>query len=396
MNDITKQLQTIFGDKVKLDEPMSKHTNFRIGGPAKWYLEVSSKEELLQALNLAQENDVRVVIHGGGSNVLYADGGVEALVIVPALREMCVESLCGGSDCKKILSPEPVEGLKSDSTVSPSTGSGNNGGEALGNNGDEAIPLNTKEIAASQAPRNDECADSEQMVIVQAGVPSVVVARKSVEAGLEGLEWMITLPGTVGGAVRGNAGCFGGETGDRLESVEVLRMEDGGWIFSNLDAQDLKMSYRHSILKEPEGKDWIITEVVFELEKGDKKALKQKLEQLVTKRKDSQPTNVGSAGCTFKNYDIKTDEELDDLKQKLDIPEPMLESRRLAAGWIIDQLGLKGQKIGGAQVSEVHGNFLVNDESATADHIMQLIAFIKTRARDEFGIQLEEEIQYIM
>jgi UDP-N-acetylmuramate dehydrogenase len=145
-------LEKHFGARLKKDESMAKHTNFRIGGPAKFFLEVALEEELATALEAAERDGVRVIIHGGGSNTLVSDAGVDALVLVPALR-----------------------GVKMDGT----------------------------------------------RVTAGAGVPSGLLARKTVDAGLSGLEWMISLPGTVGGAVRGNAGCFGGETGERLVWVKV-------------------------------------------------------------------------------------------------------------------------------------------------------------------------------
>jgi len=320
-DDLVKRLRDRFGDQLKENEPMSKHTNFRIGGPARLYLEVKTKDEMLQALEIAGEN--RIVIHGGGSNTLYADQGVDALVLVPALREISIE---------------------------------------------------------------------DNLVAAGAGVLSGLLARKTAEAGLSGLEWMISLPGTVGGAVRGNAGCFGGETKDNLKLARVLKIENRKWKMVEMTSEDLKMSYRHSLIKE--NQELIVFEVVFELVAGDVETLKAKLDENLAKRKTSQPTNVGSAGCIFKNYEV-SDSELETLKEKLDIPEAMQASHRIAAGWIVDQLDLKGKQIGGAKISDVHGNFLVNDASASANEIMQLISFVKTRARNELGIHLQEEIQYV-
>ncbi|MDA1038073.1 MAG: UDP-N-acetylmuramate dehydrogenase, partial [bacterium] len=219
-----------------------------------------------------------------------------------------------------------------------------------------------------------------------------LLARKTAEAGLAGLEWMISLPGTIGGAVRGNAGCFGGEIKDNLKLARVLVKTDGAWVLKEMTSEDLKMSYRHSLIKE--NQELIVVEVVFELGSSDVETLKAKLDENLAKRKTSQPTNVGSAGCIFKNYEV-SDSELETLKEKLDIPEAMQSSHRIAAGWIVDQLDLKGKQIGGAKISDVHGNFLVNDASASADEIMQLISFVKTRARNELGIHLQEEIQYV-
>src|SRR3989338_2046036 len=346
MDDVTLQLQARFGDRLKQGEPMAKHTNFRIGGPARWFLEVKTEKELRDAVMIVREGDARIVIHGGGSNVLYDDGPINALVLVPAFREIEIEFNApeGLGGCRRVGDGEVVQ----------------DGWRTL--------------------------------VTAGAGVLSAMLARKTAEAGLAGLTWMISLPGTVGGAVRGNAGCFGGETKDRLVSVRVLKKETGEMV--EMTKEELGMSYRHSVLKEEKGKDWIVLSATFELEAGDKNALKAELEETMRKRKASQPQNAGCAGCIFKNYEIESDDELARLKTKLDIPDHMLAARRLGAGWIIEELGLKGFAVGGAKVSEIHGNFLVSD-GAEADEIMQLIAVIKTRARDQLGIQLQEEIQFV-
>ena len=154
MTDITRQLTSVVGDRLKEHEPLAKHTNFRIGGPARWWAEVKTEDELKRVLEIAQNEGVRFHIQGGGSNTLYADTGFDGMIIVPALREIAM---------------------------------------------------------------------SGTTVTAGAGVLSVMLARKTAQEGLKGLEWMISLPGTVGGAVRGNAGCFGGETVDHLASVRVLR-----------------------------------------------------------------------------------------------------------------------------------------------------------------------------
>ncbi len=390
MQDITARLKARFGDRLKQSEPMAKHTNFRIGGEARWFLEVKTEGELRDAVSIAKEGGARIVIHGGGSNVLYADGPINALILVPAFREIEIES---ESDGESPANQPLVAGEQSPPKF------GTAGSPNLTAIAPEGFGGHRKSGAG------DVVQDGLRIrVTARAGVLSAMLARKTAEAGLAGLTWMISLPGTVGGAVRGNAGCFGGEMSDHLVSVRVLCHSDLAeeslaqrkkiWEIVELDREALKMSYRHSILKEEKGKDWIILSATFELEAGDRETLKTELETTMKKRKASQPQNAGCAGCIFKNYEIESDEELERLKSKLKIPEAMLSSRRLSAGWIIEELGLKGFAIGGAKVSEMHANFLVS-EQAVSDEIMQLIAVIKTRARDQFGIQLQEEIQFV-
>lgn len=226
-------------------------------------------------------------------------------------------------------------------------------------------------------------------VVAEAGVLSSALARKTAEAGLAGFEWAISLPGTIGGAVRGNAGCFGGEMRDVIESVLVLRNGQ----LAQVPVSEAGFGYRESVFKHNSD---VIVSVTMRLVQGDADTLARQLETTLEKRKTSQPLYAGSAGCIFKNLEV-SDGEMQRLTKKFDVPLPveMQTSRRISAGWLIDQLDLKGMKIGQAQVSPVHGNFIVNLGTATASDVMQLISLIKTRARNTFGIELKEEVQYV-
>ena len=227
-------------------------------------------------------------------------------------------------------------------------------------------------------------------VIAEAGALTTVVARSVAKEGLAGFEWAATVPGTIGGAVFGNAGCFGGEMKDVVESVTVLR----GGESVELTNQDLGFGYRSSALK---GSNDVILNVTLALTPGKRQEIEAKINEIVSKRQESQPLGASCAGCTFKNFEFEDDSKIEKLRSVVsDIPEPMIESKTIAAGWLIDQVGLKGHAIGGASVSTEHGNFIVNDGTATADQIIQLISFIKMKVRDELGIQLTEEIQYLL
>lgn len=319
MNTVSEQLKSVLQDRLKEQESMSRNTNFRIGGPAKYFAEVKSIEELKQVLTIAKTNEIATAVIGGGSNILVADHGFDGIMIKLAMRE---------------------------------------------------IYLDKNRVQAG------------------AGVPMILLSRKAAEACLTGLEWAITLPGTVGGAVRGNAGCFGGETRDHL--VEAFVLSNGEVVARS--KEQLGFGYRESIIKHSSD---IVLSATFELLSGDGNTIKQTMESNLAKRKASQPLDAGSAGCMFKNYEIQSDEELQRIQFKLDLPPEVSVSRRISAGWLIDQLDLKGFEMGGAKVSTIHGNFLVNTGSATADKVVQLIAFIKTRVRDAYGIILQEEVQYI-
>ncbi len=316
---VTNELREIFGDRLKLNEPLARHLNMKLGGPATWFCEVRRVEELRDAIRILKRHEhYPWFVLGGGSNTLANDTEYYGVVFKLAMRELVIEGT---------------------------------------------------------------------RVIADAGVISAMMARKTAEAGLKGFTWAISLPGTIGGAVRGNAGCFGGETKDYLVAVDVLRNDE----IVHVPAEELAMGYRDSAIKHS---DDIVLKAYFEFEKGDPEALKQELVDIVESRKKSQPLYAGSAGCMFKNVEL-SEEELRDLSEKVDIPEAMKANKRVGAGWIVDQLGLKGTKIGGASVSEEHGNFILNDGTATASDIAQLVALIKTRARNELGVQLHEEVQYL-
>jgi UDP-N-acetylmuramate dehydrogenase len=318
MKDITEQLEKVFAERLKTDELMSKYSNFRIGGPAKWFVEVRAVEELVHALRIAKDNGIQIFVFGGASNILVNDDGFDGLVIKMAMRRIQIEGTT---------------------------------------------------------------------VRAEAGVLMTTLARQTAEKGLSGLEWAITLPGTLGGGVRGNAGCFGGETWDHIKDVEVYSRGE----IQTRKKEDVEVGYRDSAFKRA---DDIILAATFELENKDVEELKSRMDEILEKRKVTQPTTAGSAGCMFKNYEIK-DNEIDHLKEKLDLPESMINKNQISAGWLIEKMDLKGKQIGGAQISDKHGNFLINTGDATADHVAQLVALVKTRARDEYGILLKEEVQYV-
>ncbi len=308
---------------IKENEPLSKHTNFRIGGPARWFVEARSEEELREAIAFAGERGVPFRVIGGGSNTLASDEGYPGVVIQMAMR---------GIEIQRDFSPVRV--------------------------------------------------------VAEAGAMSAAVARQTASAGLRGMEWAISLPGTIGGAARGNAGCFGGEMKDVVRSVTVLC---NGEIVERTSA-DLHFGYRESAIKHSND---VILSVTMEFTPGDRDELLKKLDDTLAKRKASQPLYAGSAGCMFKNYDA-TEEDLQRLAKEYDVlPPEMLASRRVSAGWLIDKLGLKGTKIGNAQISPEHGNFIVNLGGATASDVAQIVALVKTRARNQVGIQLQEEVQYL-
>jgi len=189
------------------------------------------------------------------------------------------------------------------------------------------------------AAENKQLTINNNKIIVDAGVNLSYLIRESIEAGLTGLEWAIGIPGTVGGAVKVNAACFGGNMSDLVKKVKKIND--------------------------------IILSVELVLEKGDKKESRQLIKEYFKKRKDSQPLNYPSAGCIFKN------------------PAGQF------AGKLIEECGLKGKQVGQAMVSQKHANFIINLGNAQAKDVRKLIQLIKKSVNKDFKINLEEEIEYL-
>ncbi len=198
------------------------------------------------------------------------------------------------------------------------------------------------------------------------------VARKAAEAGLD-LTFLRTIPGSIGGAVRMNAGCYGAYVADHLISVRAVA-RDGG--IHEIAAPDLRLAYRHSEL--PSG--WVITQARFRAGQGDPAALAQRMQDQLARRDASQPTRERSAGSTFRNpAGFSSTGRADD-------------SHELKAWSLIDAAGLRGHRLGGAQMSEKHPNFLLNAEGATAAELEALGELVRQRVRDTSGHDLQWEV----
>jgi len=237
-----------------------------------------------------------------------------------------------------------------------------------------AVVINTENIAA------------------ESGAFTASVGRQATEAGLSGLEWAASIPGAIGGAIFGNAGCFGGEMKDVVVSVDALRLSDHARV--RLSNQECQFNYRDSIFKHEK---FVILGCELKLSRAsDPSASRAKMDHILAQRKETQPLGQSSAGSVFKNFDFTDESQLEILRRSVtDIPSAMLESHRIAAGWLIDQAGLRGERIGNVSVSEKHGNFFITQPGARAQDVLALISLVKMKVRDEFGIQLQEEIQYL-
>lgn len=295
-NFYDKLNNVIAKDSILTDEPMSRHTTFRVGGPADFFVTPKAKEEVRDVIRICKEAGMLYYIIGNGSNLLVSDAGYRG-VIVQIYKEM--------NEVK-------VEG---------------------------------------------------DLVKAQAGALLSGIAAKALGAELSGFEFASGIPGTIGGACVMNAGAYGGEMKDVLESVTVLTGE--GKIIE-LGRNELELGYRTSVIAK---KGYIVLGAVLKLERGDGEKIKTYMDELKEKRVTKQPLEYPSAGSTFKR------------------PEGYF------AGKLIEDAGLRGFQVGGAQVSEKHCGFVINRNHATAADIMELMRQVQIRVKENSGVDLEPEVK---
>lgn len=200
-------------------------------------------------------------------------------------------------------------------------------------------------------------------VVAGAGIRMAQFVDFVIKHGYQGMEMLSGIPATIGGAIRMNAGCYGGETSDHITEVEVVSDGEDRWV----SKADCNFSYRHSGFK----KDDIVVGAKFSFPKGDPKALRETKLKWLKHRNDSQPVNLPNCGSVFKN------------------PRPKFSAE------LIESMGLKGTQIGGAQISEKHANFIVNIENASANDVVQLMNLARQKVFESSGIVLEPEVQLI-
>ena len=211
----------------------------------------------------------------------------------------------------------------------------------------------------------NKCIVSDNEVYVEAGCMINKVANNLAKEGYKGLDFACGIPGTIGGSIYGNAGCYGSSISDTLISAIIL----DGRNTIELSNEELKFGYRTSILKEK--KDWIVLSAKFKIEKTDKEELKKLIAERMQKRASSQPLEFPSCGSVFRN------------------PEGLI------AGKLIDDLGLKGTRVNGAVVSQKHANFIINDGDATGEDIISLIKKNKKEVKKEYVVDLDLEQEII-
>ncbi len=306
VSEMTRErFQEVFGETLKLSEPVARFTSARVGGPAEMFLTVNSANELRRAVELAYAQRIPYFILGGGSNVLVSDDGISGLVIHNRARNVRFRHTGISVVCT-----------------------------------------------------------------AESGMNLSSLARQCIGKGLGGLEWAIGIPGSVGGGVFGNAGAHGGDMKAVLLDTTVWEPGNGVRVYSN---EEMQYEYRSSILKRDQQKARtrrVILSAEFQLIPESVDVLTARADAFTAQRKQSQPGGA-SMGSMFKN------------------PE------NYYAGYLIESAGLKGFQVGGARISEKHANFFVCDDEADAEDIRELIAEAWNSVRQQFGVEMELEVELI-
>lgn len=292
---VVEDIKRFYRGKIAIQEPLSKYTTYRIGGPADFYFEPSDKDDSIALFKYLFEQGKKFFVLGNGSNLLISDAGIRGVVV------------------------NLERGL-------------------------EEIRLEGEHIYAEAGARLTRLVDF------------------TIQHDMKGLEMLAGIPGTVGGGIIMNAGAYGGEISDYLVEVEVIR---SGKV-KKIAKKDGEFSYRHSGFQHD-----VVLSTTFNLEHGDKAEMMKRRRELLIKRNTSQPLNFPNSGSIFKN------------------PEGMYAAK------LIEEAGLKGSWYGKAQISEKHGNFIVNAGGAFAEDIIALMKLARTTVLEKFGIKLEPEVKLV-
>jgi UDP-N-acetylmuramate dehydrogenase len=288
---------------IKYEEPMKMHTSFKVGGVADVFITANNLEEVIEVVNISKENNIPLKIVGNGTNLLVKDKGFRGIILKTNLQEINISK--------------------------------------------------------------DEKEENKYIINVQSGVALGKLAQVLLKNEIGGFEFASGIPGTIGGAIKMNAGAYGGEFKDIVQNVTYL--DDKNNIIKLLNNQ-CDFSYRHSFFSD---KNYIILGCEIVLHKDKKENIQKKLEDNLNSRKEKQPIEYPSAGSTFKR------------------------GENYITAKLIDECGLKGYQIGGAQVSEKHAGFIINKDNATAEDIINLIEYVKKAVYEKTGEKIKLEIEII-
>ena len=303
MNNIieTQKIMSTFipEEDIYINEPMSKHTTFKIGGNAEIFVKLRNIEQIEKTIELSRKFKKPVKIIGNGSNILVKDEGIKGIV-----AKICTNSY--------------------------------------------------------------EWVDDES-IRVDAGLLNSKIAQILLEKELSGFEFAAGIPGTIGGAVKMNAGAYGGQMSDIVVSTRYLNLENEQFKVEQVSNSEQDFSYRHSMFSN----NTIILDVILKLRKGNKTEIQEQMNKYRKSRIEKQPIDKPSAGSTFKR------------------------GKDFITAQLIDECGLKGYSIGGAQISEKHAGFIVNTGNATAKDVIDLVEFVKKQVLEKFNKTIELEIEII-
>lgn len=289
-------------EKITYNEPMKKHTTFKIGGLAEAFIKIDNLQDLKEILEFANKNKIKITVIGNGSNILVLDSGIKGIV----------------------------------------------------------LKINLNNIEIEEKEKNEQLE-----VVVSSGVKMAMLAQKLLQNEITGFEELAGIPGTIGGAVKMNAGAHGKEMKDIVKTVKIM---DYNGDEKELKNEDLEFGYRTSIFK---NKKYIITQVKLILDKGNKEEIQEKMNKYANLRKENQPLEYPSAGSTFKR------------------------GNGFITAKLIDEAGLKGYSIGDAMVSNKHAGFVINKGNATSQDILELVKHIKKEVKNKFNEDIELEIEVI-
>lgn len=296
---LTKEMQEFINkEDIYANEPMSKHTTFKIGGTADIFVKLRSTEQIERLINLCNEKNVLIKVIGNGSNILVKDNGVRGVV-----AKICTNSY-----------------------------------EFL----------------------------DEETIRVDAGMLNVKVSRILVEHSLTGFEFASGIPGTIGGAVKMNAGAYGSQMSDVVVKTKYIDLKD--MQIKEINNTEQKFEYRKSLFSTTPS---IIIDTTLQLKKAEKEEIQEKISKNNESRKTKQPIEKPSAGSTFKR------------------------GKDFITAQLIDECGLKGYTVGGAQVSTKHAGFVVNTGNATASDVIKLVEIIKQKVQEKFNKDIDLEIEII-
>lgn len=340
---------------IRKNVSLKDYSNYKIGGDAKYFLEFHNLDELKKGLEqwqeIAKEKDIdtsKIFVIGGATNILFSDEGFDGLILKNSIDYI-----------EKI--PDPCLPA----------------GRQVRDDGHENIETSPSLSLERRGV----------LVEVGAGTSIEKLNNYCIEYSLSGTEWSGGLPGTMGGAIFGNAGAFGGETKDSILKVRSIQLSVSSIV--ERDNKQCRFGYRNSIFKENMGEEIVIS-AVFELKRGDREKIEQAIQEKIDYRKNRQPLEYPNIGSTFKNIDLKyaSPELIEKCKNEIkNDPFPVI-----PVAYLIHLAGLSGERVGGAMISEKHPNFIINLGDAKAEDVKKLIKKVEDRLDEKFCVKVETEV----